>query len=88
MPTLLSQSSKALFRQIAGAPGPSGVKALIENHDAWLNNGSVQQEITAALRHQLTHTPRPADIAQRITNQARALSGLAIALPVRLSHSA
>ena len=88
MANLLTHQSKALFRQLADAPGPSGVKTLIENHDAWLNNTAIQSEISVALRHQLTHTPRPTETAQRITNQRRALAVLAIPLPVKLAHSA
>ncbi len=51
--------TKEIFQQLADVDAPMGVKTIIENHDAWVHSDPIRRQITAALRTQLAHAPRP-----------------------------
>ncbi len=78
-------NTKAIFQQLGDTPGTMGVKSIIENHDAWVNNAAVQLEITAAMRLQLARQPRGAQVAARIEAQRQRLQSLVTTLPRRIS---
>lgn len=79
--------SKAIFRQLSQTEGATGVKTIIENHDAWLHNADVQAEITVATRLAVLNRPRGEVTAQRIARQRQSLAALTTRLPHRLSHA-
>ena len=85
MSRLSSETSRGIFRQLADVAGGSGVKTVIENHDAWLHNDATEAEITSAIRAEAAYRSRPPEIARRIDAQRRALVGLVTALPARIS---
>jgi hypothetical protein len=76
--------TKAIFQQLRATDGATGVKTIIENHDAWLHNEDVRAAITIALRTQLTAQRRPDSVQQRIAAQRDQLARLATRLPLRL----
>lgn len=77
--------TKAIFQQLRATDGATGVKTIIENHDAWLHNEDVCDEITVALRTQLSAQRRPDSVHQRIVAQRDQLARLVTRLPFRLS---
>jgi hypothetical protein len=79
--------SKAIFEQLADTDGAMGVRTVIENHDAWVQNAAVQLNITAAMRAQLARTPRPEIVNRRIELQRQKLQSLVTRLPIRLSSA-
>jgi len=87
MRTLGSQDSKGIFRQLAAIPGASGVKTIIENHDAWLHNAAAEAEITAQIRAIALYRLRPAEVMARLAAQREALAPLVTRLPMRFSHT-
>jgi hypothetical protein len=79
--------SKQIFQQLAhaDAAGPGGgVHTVIENHDAWSQNGAILSQLSLALRSSLGHAPRGKPTAQRIAIQRGRLRTLATILPARL----
>lgn len=87
MQTTLNHNSRAIFRQLAAVPGASGVKTIIENHDAWLHSEETEAEITAALRLEAVCRPRSASLNARLEANRQALSSLVVQLPSRLAHA-
>ncbi len=85
MSRLSSETSRGIFHQLANVPGGSGVKTVIENHDAWLHNLAAEIEITSAIRAAAAHRLRPARIARRLARQRQSLASLVTHLPARLS---
>ncbi|MGN6366981.1 MAG: hypothetical protein ACTHN5_01845 [Phycisphaerae bacterium] len=79
--------SKAIFEQLSDTDGAEGVRTVIENHDAWLQNAAVQLNITAAMRAQVARTPRPEIVNRRIELQRQKLQALVTRLPIRLSSA-
>lgn len=79
--------SKAIFEQLADTDGAQGVRTVIENHEAWLQNTAVQLNISAAMRAQLARMPRPELVSRRIEKQRQALQSLVTRLPLRLSSA-
>jgi hypothetical protein len=84
MRKLASEHTKGIFRQLGGVEGATGVKTIIENHDAWVHNAQVQDQITQAMRMQTMHKPRMAGVSERIARNRAALSGLVQRLPMRV----
>jgi hypothetical protein len=79
--------SKAIFEQLGDTDGAAGVRTVIENHDAWLQNAAVQLNITAAMRAQVARTPRSEIVNRRIELQRQKLEALVTRLPIRLSSA-
>jgi hypothetical protein len=79
--------TKEIFEQLAETDGSAGVQTIIENHEAWVQNASVQQSIGVALRTQLARMPRAEMVTRRIAQQRRVLASLAVMLPVRVSSA-
>ena len=87
MRQLASEQSRGIFRQLADLPGPTGVKTVIENHDAWLHNNEAQDEVTVALRQAAESRPKSPQVARRIMAQRQALNGMVVHLPHALSSA-
>ncbi len=79
--------TKEIFAQLADADGAAGVQAIIENHDAWVNNEGVQRAITAAMRVQLERAPRGEVVARKIARQRESLAGLVTGVAGRMSSA-
>jgi hypothetical protein len=87
MRTLSSEQSKGIFRQLADVEAPAAVHTVIENHDAWVRNETVADEVTAALQIVAAGKPRSAAVMQKIAAQRRALLSLTTCLPSRLLYA-
>ncbi|HUO10849.1 MAG TPA: hypothetical protein VM008_21280 [Phycisphaerae bacterium] len=79
--------TRDIFEQLADTDGATGVRTIIENHDAWLNNSAVQHHINAAIRTQLARSARAEIVTRRIELQRQRLQALITRLPIRLSSA-
>jgi len=79
--------TRAIFQQLAAAPGNGGVRVIIENHDAWIRNEEADGALTTALRVALVRSPRDPQRAARIERQRQRLLPLVTKLRSRLSSA-
>jgi hypothetical protein len=79
----LLPDSQAVFQQLAGAPAPGGVRAVIENHDAWLHADDVADAVAAAMRAQAARAGYDPGRSARIDRQRRSLQQLVTPLKLR-----
>lgn len=86
MRQIQSEQSRGIFRQLANLSEPTGVKTVIENHDAWLHNADVEEEIALALLA-LEHRSRPAETTKKMQAQRQALAGLVTRVPCRIASA-
>ena len=76
--------TKSIFGQLRDTDGATGVKTIIENHDAWVHNDEVRAEITAALRARVGGQWRGDATMARIEAQRAKLASVVTRLQVRV----